>query len=123
MALIKCPECGKEISDQAKACIHCGYPLETNIDESVLESYEQKQDDGQTSIETNDKVSFGEKIKAKISGAWNRLGAFYKISLIALVVIIILFVVAYCVDKKFAIVCAVVQFIGVIVAQGDYQDR
>lgn len=28
MALITCPECGREISDQAKACIHCGYPLE-----------------------------------------------------------------------------------------------
>lgn len=27
MALITCPECGKEISDQAPACIHCGYPL------------------------------------------------------------------------------------------------
>ncbi len=27
MALIKCPECGKEISDQAPVCIHCGYPL------------------------------------------------------------------------------------------------
>lgn len=27
MALIKCPECGKEISDKANACIHCGYPL------------------------------------------------------------------------------------------------
>lgn len=26
--LIKCPECGKEISDQSKQCIHCGYPLE-----------------------------------------------------------------------------------------------
>ena len=24
MALIKCPECGKEISDKAAACIHCG---------------------------------------------------------------------------------------------------
>lgn len=28
MALIKCPECSKEISDKAKCCIHCGYPLE-----------------------------------------------------------------------------------------------
>ena len=28
MALIKCPECGKEISDKAKCCIHCGYPLD-----------------------------------------------------------------------------------------------
>lgn len=25
--LIKCPECGKDISDQAPACIHCGYPI------------------------------------------------------------------------------------------------
>ena len=26
MALISCPECGKQISDQAPACIHCGDP-------------------------------------------------------------------------------------------------
>lgn len=29
MALIKCPECGKQISDKASACIHCGYPIQT----------------------------------------------------------------------------------------------
>lgn len=29
MALIKCPECGKDISDKTKQCIHCGFPLET----------------------------------------------------------------------------------------------
>ena len=28
MALIKCPECGKDISDKSPACIHCGYPLD-----------------------------------------------------------------------------------------------
>ena len=27
MALIKCPECGKEISDKAEMCINCGFPL------------------------------------------------------------------------------------------------
>ena len=27
MALIKCPECGKEVSDRAPACVHCGVPL------------------------------------------------------------------------------------------------
>lgn len=32
MALIKCPECGKEISDKSLACIHCGYPLENIAD-------------------------------------------------------------------------------------------
>lgn len=28
MALIKCPECGKEISDKAVICINCGFPLQ-----------------------------------------------------------------------------------------------
>ncbi len=27
MALIACPECGKEVSTEAKACPACGYPL------------------------------------------------------------------------------------------------
>lgn len=36
MALIKCPECGKEVSDKATACIHCGYPL-GKIEEKMVE--------------------------------------------------------------------------------------
>lgn len=27
MALIRCDECGKEISDKAAACPGCGYPI------------------------------------------------------------------------------------------------
>lgn len=27
LALIKCPECGGNISDKATTCIHCGYPI------------------------------------------------------------------------------------------------
>ena len=27
MALIKCPECKREVSNKAEACIHCGYPI------------------------------------------------------------------------------------------------
>lgn len=29
MALINCPECGKEISDKSEKCVHCGYPVRT----------------------------------------------------------------------------------------------
>ena len=40
MALIKCPECGKEISDKANACIHCGYPLnEQKEDFGITDSH------------------------------------------------------------------------------------
>ena len=31
MALIKCPECGKEMSDQATVCLNCGLPLNVKI--------------------------------------------------------------------------------------------
>ena len=27
MALIQCPDCGREVSDQAAACIGCGHPV------------------------------------------------------------------------------------------------
>ena len=27
MALIQCPECNKEVSDQSKTCPHCGFQL------------------------------------------------------------------------------------------------
>ena len=30
MALIKCPECNKEISDTTSVCIHCGYKIGSN---------------------------------------------------------------------------------------------
>lgn len=45
MALIKCPECGKEISDKAKMCIGCGFPMD---------EYKPDQDDfSQQNIEIN----------------------------------------------------------------------
>lgn len=47
MALIKCPECGKEISNRAVSCIYCGFPL-SELDSSVSSQ------DIQTSSETSD---------------------------------------------------------------------
>lgn len=37
MALIKCPECGKDVSDKASNCIHCGYPIEELKQEKIEE--------------------------------------------------------------------------------------
>ncbi len=31
MAIIKCTECGKDISDRAAACVHCGCPIEKEV--------------------------------------------------------------------------------------------
>ncbi|MFA7057810.1 MAG: zinc ribbon domain-containing protein [Candidatus Cloacimonadales bacterium] len=44
MALIKCPECSKDISDKSEKCIHCGYPLRSsNGSDSSAPSYESRE--------------------------------------------------------------------------------
>ncbi len=43
MPLIKCPECGKEISDASISCIHCGYPLKKEQAIKVSPITEEKQ--------------------------------------------------------------------------------
>ena len=50
MALIKCNECGKEISDKAKMCVNCGNPIQPldddyyDIVDKVNEMYEDYKD-------------------------------------------------------------------------------
>ena len=50
MSLIKCPECGKEISNKAPQCIHCGFPINNKINQKekkyaiyLRKNYRQKQ--------------------------------------------------------------------------------
>ncbi len=31
MALVSCPECGKSVSDKARSCPNCGYPIKTDV--------------------------------------------------------------------------------------------
>jgi hypothetical protein len=55
MALINCPECQKEVSDKAQACIHCGYTL---IGESTNKNTQI--------VELNDTSSDSKEIKPKV---------------------------------------------------------
>jgi len=41
MALIKCPECKKKISDQCENCPNCGYPIKANITTVEAEAFEK----------------------------------------------------------------------------------
>ena len=41
MSMIKCTECGKEISDKATACPHCGCPM-TEILSATKESKKEE---------------------------------------------------------------------------------
>ena len=37
MSMIKCPECGKEISDKTKKCLNCGCPIKKNLSKKTIE--------------------------------------------------------------------------------------
>jgi large conductance mechanosensitive channel len=37
MALIVCPDCGKEVSDMAPACPNCGYPVADEAEKAAAE--------------------------------------------------------------------------------------
>lgn len=50
MALIICPECGKQISDKAEHCIGCGYPLKYLVTEEA-EVEQATREDTRTDME------------------------------------------------------------------------
>ena len=43
VALIVCPECGKEFSDRAAACPHCGCPNDSQAEGDVDLAEQQRQ--------------------------------------------------------------------------------
>ena len=43
MSLIKCPECGQDISDKAENCIHCGYPIKQYLESSRIQNLKENQ--------------------------------------------------------------------------------
>lgn len=56
MALIKCPECGKEISDSAASCPNCGCPIRQESIEHLQEEYEEDEEESNSELWKNDIV-------------------------------------------------------------------
>ena len=50
MSLINCPECGKQITDKATNCIHCGAPInmDQDVEEDVVYSVDYLDDDAES---------------------------------------------------------------------------
>ena len=72
MALINCPECGKEISEKAKSCPHCGCPIEASEPEKVenisdyvvIHGYEET-----FAVDTNVKIYKGDELVGEVAPA------------------------------------------------------
>lgn len=57
MALIKCPECGKEnVSDTAETCPECGYNIKKYVTETMKEEARQKSDIQSTTSKKSPKI-------------------------------------------------------------------
>ena len=41
MAIIKCPECGAEVSDKAEQCLKCAYPIAKKSTQNEVQTIEQ----------------------------------------------------------------------------------
>ena len=57
MALIKCPECGKQMSDMAGSCPHCGYTK--NINQNNRKKIKSNNSKGKFNIKSNNLQSCG----------------------------------------------------------------
>lgn len=69
MALIKCPECLKEVSDQVENCIHCGYPLNAKDSDNITETKLKSNNESENkSVENNTNVSTNETDKQTNNG-------------------------------------------------------
>ena len=67
MAMINCPECGQEISDKAKKCIHCGKVfVEEEIIKEEIEWHSLKH------LSPKQVIEDGISICSKISDHWKQ---------------------------------------------------
>ena len=50
MALVSCPECGREVSDQASSCPQCGMPINKTNEKDVNHNKNVNNTDGNKKI-------------------------------------------------------------------------
>lgn len=63
MALIECPECGKEISEKSKTCINCGYPISEYVRELHREQDQNETEQAKENQETYQSESGNQREK------------------------------------------------------------
>ena len=71
MALVKCYECEKEISDKAPACPHCGAPKEgrpSELEEPTLSTQKHSKSSQEAAVDPNETIS-GMELLMRLSQA------------------------------------------------------
>lgn len=97
MALIKCPECGKEISNRAEKCPNCGYPIIEKVDSKkqgkifIDQNKSNRKNEQIDSIKVEDSSNLEKCGEEKKSGNFNKTGcAIFAIGLILIMLVMVL---------------------------------
>ena len=93
MALINCPECKKEISDQSVNCPNCGYPMKSWHDESS---------------KTESKKNFKD--------IWNKLDVYERIIVVAIIVFAIMTIIAFVFGKTASAIFSIISIVLIVVS-------
>ena len=118
---MKCPECGVEISEDAKFCSYCGYKIETTTPPIVSENVSNSDDIQDETVNSENKESdfsksIDDKLKDKVFKKWHSLSVYGKITTIAGIIFVLLCLTAFLFGKIAAGIIAILQIILTIVA-------
>ena len=86
MALIKCPECGKEVSDRARQCVNCGYPFRKTNEQAEYFSQNAVHQELQQKLPAN-KMPNQNNNKGKRDYLWAGIVLVLAIAVVVLIVI------------------------------------
>lgn len=81
MALITCPKCGKQVSDKAEKCIHCGYVFHESNQENSVNNILQRDIPSEMTMEKNENST-------KKSMSTKKLVVFSIVALLAVIMIV-----------------------------------
>jgi hypothetical protein len=94
MALITCPNCGKQVSDTTQICIHCGKPIKQTIEKEDVEVGNLKNyDDLDFSTKVELQKEF-DRTNPKYEKYLNKISTYTKINRISNIVTIVAIVIA-----------------------------
>lgn len=98
MALIKCIDCGKEVSDRAKVCPNCGCPIECSVvntaKENVLMDNIENHDSEDSTISDETALSYEESSQSNNNESKNKKKWFVIGGIVAIIVIVIIIAVS-----------------------------
>lgn len=92
MALIKCPECGEEISSKSKVCVHCGFPFDEHNTEATTNKIH--------SVENYQKTEKSDIVSSNVASIQKNTAPKYLITVFAVVAVLIIILIVSFLNKN-----------------------